>query len=165
MRGARCWFPQRCDSYRTWYNSFWNSSQAQSKIHRVYKLGNEMCQFIKLGWACVQRYKGHTSLSSGVKCQCLSSKTNKVIDHTLHKAVAIKTRARKMNGNCRNTRLSAAVSSTCWLPLTLKSSYKCSDSCRYCHILVSFNKAAIAAQVLRHIGKVYNSRTMCAQAT
>src|SRR6201996_7225741 len=30
------------------------------------------------------------------------------------------------NVKCKNTRLSAAVSSTCWLPLTLKSS--CTDS-------------------------------------
>ena len=52
-----------------------------------------------------------------------------MIDYTWHEAAAIKTRAGMMvNEECRNTRLSAAVSSTCWLPLTLKSSHKCSDN-------------------------------------
>ena len=52
-----------------------------------------------------------------------------VIEYTRHEAAAIKTRARKMmNEECKNTRLSAAVSSTCWLPLTPKSSQICSDN-------------------------------------
>ena len=47
-----------------------------------------------------------------------------VIEYTRREAAAIKTRARKMvNEKCKNTRLSAAVSSACWLPLTPKSSH------------------------------------------
>ena len=52
-----------------------------------------------------------------------------VIEYTQREAAVIKTRARKMmNEECKNTRLSAAVSSTCWLPLTPKSSQECSDN-------------------------------------
>ena len=52
-----------------------------------------------------------------------------VIEYTRCEAAAIKTRARKMvDEKCKNTRLSAAVSSTCWLPLTPKSSQECSDN-------------------------------------
>ena len=52
-----------------------------------------------------------------------------VIDYTWREAAAIKTEAGMMvNDKCRNARLSAAVSSTCWLPLTLKSSQECSDN-------------------------------------
>ena len=52
-----------------------------------------------------------------------------MIDYTWCEAAVIKTRARLvMNVKCRNTRLSAAVFSTFWLPLTLKSSQKCSDN-------------------------------------
>jgi hypothetical protein len=50
-----------------------------------------------------------------------------LIDDTGREAAAIKTKAGiGMNVMCKNTRLSAAVSSTCWLPLTPKSSHKCS---------------------------------------
>ena len=52
-----------------------------------------------------------------------------MINYTQRKAVVIKTRAGMMvNEKCKNTRLSAAVSLTCWLPLTPKSSQKCSDN-------------------------------------
>jgi hypothetical protein len=45
-----------------------------------------------------------------------------LIDDTGREAAAIKTKAGMgMNVMCKNTRLSAAVSSTYWLPLTPKS--------------------------------------------
>jgi hypothetical protein len=50
-----------------------------------------------------------------------------LIDDTGREAAAIKTKAGiGIYVMCRNTRLSAAVSLTCWLPLTPKSLHKCS---------------------------------------
>jgi hypothetical protein len=66
-------------------------------------------------------------LAKGEEKMSIKQDQYTVIDYTWHEAVAIKTKAGMgMNVFVKNTRLSATVSLTCWLPLTLKSSYKCS---------------------------------------
>ena len=64
-------------------------------------------------------------LSQGEESRAIKQDQYTVIEYTQCEAAAITHKLRKGdNEMCRNTRLSATVSSTCWLPLTLKSSRK-----------------------------------------
>ena len=80
----------------------------------------------KLGWTIVQRYESRDTLSSRWRDNVYQVRPIHRDSFTQREATAIKTKSRiGMNVKFKNTRLSAAVSSTCWLPLTPKSSLKC----------------------------------------
>ena len=78
-----------------------------------------------------------------------------MIEYTWREAVAIMLKLRKDDsGKCRNTRLSAAVSSTCWLPLTPKSSHKDSLARGQLSCTQVFHCVSRSALVSRHLYEV-----------
>ena len=77
-----------------------------------------------------------------------------MIEYTWCKAAVINPTQKDGNGRYKNTRLSAAAFSTCWLPLTPKSSCTCSLTRGQLLRTQVFHCVGCSALALRHTYKV-----------